>query len=206
MFKCCRRYRRNCPSQVSWDIRKARAAQCCMSNSASESTSIEAESSGAKGTMWIRRERTRAELRSTSRTSWQRTNWGNHLRRVRSARLRAASNNPHAVGRPYYAFYASAKNRGLCPHLYYHAFFAWMFILKRHLGPNGIRRTSRWTGRSHTAADIASDPAQKADRIGVHFLMQVTNGEVHWIPLKIYVVKNLGNHSLFSLISAMIFI
>ena len=44
------------------------------------------------------------------------------------ARSRAASNILCAVGKPYYAFYASARNTGLCPHLKYHAFYAWMFI------------------------------------------------------------------------------
>ena len=45
------------------------------------------------------------------------------------ARSRAASNILCAVGKPYYAFYASARNTGLCPHLKYHAFYAWMFIV-----------------------------------------------------------------------------
>jgi len=44
------------------------------------------------------------------------------------ARLRAASNNPYAVGGPYSRVYAFARNKGLCPHLKYHAFHAWMFI------------------------------------------------------------------------------
>ena len=33
------------------------------------------------------------------------------------ALLRAASNNPHAVGRSYYTFDVSARNKGLCPHV-----------------------------------------------------------------------------------------
>ena len=59
---------------------KGKAAQCCMSNSLSSNTGIGAESSGAEGTMWIREERTKAELRSTSRTSWKRSSWANNLR------------------------------------------------------------------------------------------------------------------------------
>lgn len=31
-----------------------------------------------------------------------------------------------------YTFYVSARNKGLCPHLKYHAFHAWMFI--EHIG------------------------------------------------------------------------
>ena len=42
--------------------------------------------------------------------------------------IRAASNNPYAVGGPYSRVYAFARNKGLCPHLKYHAFHAWMFI------------------------------------------------------------------------------
>ncbi|MBR6607320.1 MAG: hypothetical protein IKK98_01450, partial [Oscillospiraceae bacterium] len=44
------------------------------------------------------------------------------------ARLRAARNKPYAVGGPYLRVNASARNKGLCPHLKYHAFHAWMFI------------------------------------------------------------------------------
>ncbi len=36
------------------------------------------------------------------------------------ALLRAASNNPRAVGRTYYTFDVYAKNRGLCPHVKNH--------------------------------------------------------------------------------------
>ena len=49
---------------------------------------------------------------------------------MRLALLRAASNNPHAVGRTYYTFDVYAKNRGLCPHVKNHPLGGWMFIIR----------------------------------------------------------------------------
>ena len=41
-------------------------------------------------------------------------------------RLRAASSSPHAVGRPYYALHASARNKELCPHSDNHQLRWWL--------------------------------------------------------------------------------
>ena len=49
-----------------------------------------------------------------------------------------ASNSSYAVDGSYLRVNASAKNKGLCPHLKYHAFYAWMFICV----PVGKRRGS----------------------------------------------------------------
>ena len=50
---------------------------------------------------------------------------------MRWALLRAASNNPYAVGRSYYTFDVSARNRGLCPHMKNHPLCGWMIIVYR---------------------------------------------------------------------------
>ena len=143
MCICWSRYRRSCRCRASWDIWKVRVARCYMSNSANWNTSIEAESSGAEGTMWIRQERTQAELQSTSRTNWKRINWANNSRWVKLARLRVASNSPCAAGRSYYTFDVSARIRGLCPHVKYPRLCRGIFIVIYRKKTAGIRKSEK---------------------------------------------------------------
>ena len=61
---------------------------------------------------------------------------------MRVALLRAASNNPHAVGRSYYTFDVSARIRGLCPHVKNRPLGGRMFIRRCREDASGQRPIS----------------------------------------------------------------